>query len=115
FVREGASVLVTDILDELGEQTAAKLANDGGGAAYEHLDVSVEADWKTAVERCRSEFGPPDILVSNAYFFSLPPILGEDYATWKKSIAVNLDGHYLGFRAVLPGMIEQGDGRIIAI
>ena len=115
FVGEGASVLVTDILDELGEDTAARLVQSGGRAVYQHLDVTEEADWKAAVKRCTTEFGVPDVLVSNAYFFSLPPILGEDYATWKKSIAVNLDGHYLGFRAVLPGMIEKGDGRIIAI
>lgn len=115
YVGEGASVLVTDILDDLGEQTADAIRQRGGRAAYQHLDVSVEADWSAAVERCRVEFGVPDVLVSNAYFFSLPPILGEDPGTWQRSLDVNLTGHYLGFRAVLPGMIELGKGSIIAV
>jgi 3alpha(or 20beta)-hydroxysteroid dehydrogenase len=115
FVREGASVLVTDILDDVGEATAAALREEGGNAAYQHLDVTEEGDWAAAVERCRSEFGVPDVLVSNAYFFSLPPILGEDPVTWQRSIDVNLTGHYHGFRAVLPGMIELGHGSIVAI
>jgi 3alpha(or 20beta)-hydroxysteroid dehydrogenase len=116
FVEQGASVLLSDILDDLGQQTAAKLADQGYPAIYQHLDVTVESDWKAAVERCSSEFGGvPDVLVSNAYFFSLPPILGEDPETWGKSLDVNLTGHYHGFRAVLPGMIDKGKGSIIAI
>jgi 3alpha(or 20beta)-hydroxysteroid dehydrogenase len=115
FAREGAAVLVTDILDELGEETAASIGAGGGLAAYQHLDVASAPDWEAAVARCTDEFGVPDVLVSNAYFFSLPPILGEDPETWEKSIGVNLTGHYHGFRAVLPGMIERGSGSIIAI
>jgi 3alpha(or 20beta)-hydroxysteroid dehydrogenase len=112
---EGANVLVTDILDELGEETAAAIRADGGNAVYQHLDVASEDDWAAAVARCGEEFGAPNVLVSNAYYFSLPPILGEDPAIWEKSISINLTGHYLGFRAVLPGMIEAGEGNIIAI
>jgi NAD(P)-dependent dehydrogenase (short-subunit alcohol dehydrogenase family) len=115
FAQQGASVLITDILDDAGEQTAEEIRAAGGRAAYQHLDVSSESDWHAAVERCTAEFAAPNVLVSNAYFFSLPPILGEDPDTWEKSIAVNLTGHYHGFRAVLPGMIEQGSGSIIAI
>ena len=115
YVAEGASVLLTDILDEVGQATTDAIVKDGGRAVYQHLDVSVESDWASAVERCTSEFGVPGVLVSNAYFFSLPPILGEDPATWQKSLDVNLTGHYLGFRAVLPGMIAAGKGSIIGI
>jgi 3alpha(or 20beta)-hydroxysteroid dehydrogenase len=115
FAQEGASVLITDILDDLGEQTAGEIRAAGGRAAYQHLDVASEDDWRAAVDRATREFGVPNVLVSNAYFFSLPPILGEDPQTWEKSIGINLTGHYHGFRAVLPGMIELGSGSIIAI
>ena len=115
FAMEGASVLITDILDELGEQTAERIRGAGGLAVYQHLDVSSEEDWRAAVARAKSELGAVNVLVSNAYFFNLAPILGEDPATWERSIAVNLTGHYHGFRAVLPGMIERGGGSIIAI
>jgi 3alpha(or 20beta)-hydroxysteroid dehydrogenase len=116
FVEQGASVLTSDILDDVGEESTAKLRDQGYPAVYQHLDVTDEGDWHAGVERCESEFGSgPDVLVSNAYFFSLPPIIGEDPETWKKSLDVNLTGHYHGFRAVLPGMIDKGKGSIIAI
>jgi 3alpha(or 20beta)-hydroxysteroid dehydrogenase len=115
FVQEGASVLLSDILDEQGEQTAAALREAGGRAVYQHLDVSRADDWAAAVERCTAEFGVPNVLVSNAYYFALPPIMGEDPATWQRSLDVNLTGHYHGFRAVIPGMIAEGGGSIIAI
>lgn len=116
FVEQGASVLTSDILDDVGERSTAILRDQGYPAVYQHLDVTEEDDWRAGVERCKSEFGSrPDVLVSNAYFFSLPPILGEDPETWKKSIDVNLTGHYHGIRAVLPGMIDKGKGSIIAI
>jgi 3alpha(or 20beta)-hydroxysteroid dehydrogenase len=116
FVEQGASVLTSDILDDVGERSTAKLRDQGYPAVYQHLDVTEEGHWRAGVERCESEFGGgPDVLVSNAYFFSLPPILGEDPETWKKSLDVNLTGHYHGIRAVLPGMINKGKGSIIAI
>src|ERR1700748_1948920 len=95
YSAEGANVLITDILDDLGEETAAAITADGGKAVYQHLDVASEDDWAVAVARCADELGRPDVLVSNAYYFSLPPILGEDPATWEKSISINLTGHYL--------------------
>jgi NAD(P)-dependent dehydrogenase (short-subunit alcohol dehydrogenase family) len=115
FAAEGAQVLVTDILDELGAETAEGIRAAGGQAVYQHLDVTREQDWADAVARCTEEFAVPNVLVSNAYYFALPPILGEDPATWQASLDVNLTGHYLGFRAVLPGMIKQGAGSIVAI
>jgi NAD(P)-dependent dehydrogenase (short-subunit alcohol dehydrogenase family) len=115
YAQEGAKVMITDILDELGAETAAAIDDGSGRAVYQHLDVSSESDWAAAVARCTEELGAPDILVSNAYYFALPPILGEDPQTWEKSISVNLTGHYHGFRAVLPEMIERGGGNIIAI
>jgi 3alpha(or 20beta)-hydroxysteroid dehydrogenase len=115
FAQEGASVLITDILDDMGERVASAIQAEGGRAAYTHLDVTSVDDWEAAVEHCRREFGQPNVLMTNAYYFSLPPILGEDPQTWEKSIAVNLTGHYHGFRAVLPGMIENGGGSIIAV
>jgi NAD(P)-dependent dehydrogenase (short-subunit alcohol dehydrogenase family) len=115
FTQEGASVLVTDILDEQGEQTAAAIRDAGGRAVYQHLDVTSPADWAAAVERCTELFGAPNVLVSNAYYFALPPIMGEDPETWARSLDVNLTGHYHGFRAVIPAMIAQGKGSIIAI
>ena len=66
FCREGASVLVADIRDELGRETVASLESAGGRAAYVHLDVAAEPDWRAALERCTEAFGVPTVLVNNA-------------------------------------------------
>jgi NAD(P)-dependent dehydrogenase (short-subunit alcohol dehydrogenase family) len=115
FAEQGAAVLVTDIRDSQGARTAEAIAAAGGTAIYQRLDVTVEDDWAAAVERCRSELGTPNVLVSNACYIGLEPILSEDPESWRTSIEVNLTGHYLGFRAVLPTMIAQRAGSIIAI
>ena len=49
FAREGAKVVFGDILDESGKQVEAEIHEAGGEAAYVHLDVTREDDWRTAV------------------------------------------------------------------
>ena len=50
FAREGAAVILGDVLDDEGEQVAASITDAGGEATYVHLDVSDEDDWTKAVE-----------------------------------------------------------------
>ena len=61
FAREGAEVVVTDVLDDLGAQTAAEM-----GAKYLHLDVTSLADWESVAGYVSETFGRLDILVNNA-------------------------------------------------
>jgi NAD(P)-dependent dehydrogenase (short-subunit alcohol dehydrogenase family) len=116
FTREGAAVLVTDILDELGEATAQRLRDAGGTAAYQHLDVTQEADWKAAVERCATEFGrAPDVFVSNAFLWAPGTVADVAVEDWTRGLGVNLTGPFLGIRAVLPAMRAQGRGSIVTV
>jgi 3alpha(or 20beta)-hydroxysteroid dehydrogenase len=117
YVVEGAKVMVTDILDDLGQETAAALAADGM-AVYQRLDVAVESDWDIALERCEEELGPVDIFVSNAFSYGADnstPFIDMSLGQWQRGIDVNLTGPFLGTRAVLPRMIERGGGSIVAI
>ena len=66
FAREGAAVVIGDILDEEGEATAASIEGDGGRCRFVHLDVTQEVDWQTAVAEALSQFGSLDVLVNNA-------------------------------------------------
>src|SRR3546814_18185156 len=75
FVAEGASVLITDVLDEEGEAVAASL---GAAAAYRHLDVTSEDDWVAAAADCEERFGQVSILVTNAGILDLTPIPRAD-------------------------------------
>jgi 3alpha(or 20beta)-hydroxysteroid dehydrogenase len=115
FALEGASVLVTDILDELGEETAAAIRSEGGQAVYQRLDVTQEADWDAAVVRCAKEFGDVNVLVSNAFKFGGPAVGDLTNEQWHSGIAVNLTGPFYGIRAVLPTMRRNRSGTIVAI
>ena len=66
FVREGASVVLTDVVEEKGQRTAAQIRDQGGGATFVRLDVTSERDWVDAVEATVSTYGSLDVLVNNA-------------------------------------------------
>ena len=66
FCQEGASVVIGDVLEADGKALEAQISAKGGHIAFVRLDVTSEADWKTAVERAVSRFGKLDVLVNNA-------------------------------------------------
>ena len=70
----GAHVVLGDVLDEEGEETARALNGDGETAMYVHLDVSQEASWQGAVEATVERFGKLDILLNPLFHacFSIP-------------------------------------------
>ena len=116
FAREGAAVVIGDILDEEGEATAASIAADGGRCRYVHLDVTQEADWQAAVAEAVAQFGSLDVLVNNAGIGSSSfQIHEEPVELWDRTIDVNLKGVFLGTRAAVPAMLEAGGGSIINI
>lgn len=115
FVGQGARVLVTDVLDELGEAHAAALRQGGAEALYQRLDVTSVADWEAAVARCQEAFGGLDIFVSNAFRWSPGPLADLDPEDWQRGIDVNLTGPFLGMRAAIPVMREQGKGAIVNV
>lgn len=116
FAREGAAVVIGDILDEEGETTAASIASDGGRCRYMHLDVTQQADWQAAVADAVSQFGSLDVLVNNAGIGSNSfEIHEEPVEMWDRTIDVNLKGVFLGTRTAVPAMLEAGGGSIINI
>ena len=66
FAREGAQVVIADIKDEIGEQTAAEIRAEGGEALYVHLDVTDEGAWIAAIGAAVDRFGKLDVLVDAA-------------------------------------------------
>ncbi len=111
FVEEGAKVLVTDVLDDLGEDVAADL---GDQATYCHLDVSQPDDWARAIAQCDARFGPVDALVNNAAILDVGPIATMDFDTLTRIVMVNQVGAYLGIQSVIPSMRDRG-GSIINV
>ncbi len=107
LVAEGASVVIADVLDEVGQETAASL---GDKARYIHLDVTKAIDWKAAVELAVSEFGALDVLVNNAGILMVASIEQFTEDQWDTIIDVNLKGQFLGIQAAIPALKESTRG-----
>ena len=112
FAAEGASVVITDVLDAEAKQTAADI---GAAATFHHHDVTVEAEWTSVVDAVLAEHGQIDVLVNNAGIFQVLPLLMTTEADYRKVIDVNQIGVFLGMKAVLPHMIERQRGSVINI
>ena len=73
FAEEGANVVLTDVLDEEGERTAAQV-----GGAFLHHDVTDEEQWAAAVARAVELHGGLDVLVNNAGIYVETSLVGGD-------------------------------------
>ncbi len=110
FAQEGAIVVLADVLDEQGEQTAAEL-----GVEYQHLDVTSEQEWEAVVADVVARHGRLDVLVNNAAIWFGSKIISTDTAQYQKLIDVNQKGVFLGMRAVAPAMSAAKSGAIVNI
>lgn len=115
FAAEGASVVVTDVLVEPGEEVAAQLRDQGYNAIFQKLDVTSQADWAAAVEVAVDSFGKLTTLVNNAGIFNNFGVDEISVDDWNKVIAVNLTGVFLGMKAALPELEKTGNGTIVNI
>jgi NAD(P)-dependent dehydrogenase (short-subunit alcohol dehydrogenase family) len=106
MAQAGAKVVVGDVLDERGRQTAGAINAAGGQAEYVHLDVTNEADWIAAVGVATSKFGKLDILVNNAGVFIGKGIEEISLDEWNKLVAVNMTGVFLGTRTAAQALRE---------
>jgi len=113
FAKEGAAVTLADVLDDDGERVAASIADTGGQAIYQHLDVRDEDGWRAAVQRTVDEFGALQILINNAGIFRFGRI--EDLALddYLEVIQINQVGVLLGMKAAIPALRAAGGGAIV--
>ncbi|MFN3650915.1 MAG: SDR family NAD(P)-dependent oxidoreductase [Armatimonadota bacterium] len=99
------------------EAVAAEARSAGAGASLPlTADVTDPAAWAAAVEAVEQELGPAELLVNNAGTFSaIGPLWEADPDAWWADVTVSLRGVQLGCRAVLPGMLARGRGRIVNV
>jgi 3alpha(or 20beta)-hydroxysteroid dehydrogenase len=110
FVEEGASVVVADVLDDLGRELAAEL---GDRSRFVHLDVTSETGWTEAVDFAVEHFGHLDALVNNAGVGSGGLIQDTSPDEFWRVVRVNQVGVFLGMRASAPAIIDAGGGTIV--
>ena len=115
FAREGASVVIADLLEDEGRRVEAEVNESGGEAAFVRTDVTVEADWERVVGQTVSRFGRLDILVNNAGISSgaFEDTLGTE--GWQRIMDVNATGVFLGTKHAIPEMQKLGGGSIVNI
>jgi len=110
FAREGAKVVIADVLEHEGQQVAEGI---GASARFELLDVTKEESWAAVVAATIREFGTLDILVNNA---GISGSAEQDfYSTeaWHRIMAVNATGVFFGTKCAIPAMVANGRGSIV--
>lgn len=112
FAREGAKVVVADILEAEGKAVAKQIVSDGGDAIFVALDVTSEAQWQAAINETVSRYARLDILVNNAGLSgAVPDRMDVDY--FDKLMAVNARGNFLGMKTAISQMQKAGGGSIV--
>jgi len=112
FHAEGASVLLTDVLDAEGQALAKSL---GKNALYQSLDVTSEDGWQAAMAKVQEAFGRLDILVNNAGVLRVGPLETLALADYMRTIQINQVGCFLGMRSAIEPMRAAGGGAIVNI
>ena len=112
FAAEGATVVLTDVLDAEGERTAAQIPR----ASYMHLDVRSEAGWQATVDAVLARHAQIDVLVNNAGIDLAKRFELTTLEEFERIVAINQTGVFLGMRTVGRAMIAaQRGGSIINI
>jgi NAD(P)-dependent dehydrogenase (short-subunit alcohol dehydrogenase family) len=114
FVREGAKLILADVVEEGGQETLGMLKQDGADAIFVKTDVSSWADVEAMVAKGVEEYGRLDCAFNNA------GIEGEGGQThecskenWNRVMAINLTGVWLCMKAEIAQMLKQGGGGAI--
>ena len=110
FAREGAKVVIADVLEHEGRQVADAI---GAAARFEKLDVTNEENWAAVVAATTQQFGKLDVLVNNA---GISGSAEQDfYSTeaWHRIMAINATGVFFGIKHAIPAMVASGGGSIV--
>lgn len=117
FAQEGASIVVTDVMEKEGEETARAIRDAGGQAIFVKADVANEQEVRHMVSSAIDAFGHVDVLYNNAGI--MPPddagVTDLAEATWDRILDINLKSAFLCSKYTIPHMIQQGKGSIINV
>jgi NAD(P)-dependent dehydrogenase (short-subunit alcohol dehydrogenase family) len=112
FAREGARVMIADLLDKEGQEAAKSI---GDAARFLKLDVTDEAQWQAVIAATERELGKLDILVNNAGISgTYQPDLTSTEA-WDRVMDINAKGVFLGMKHGVPALKRAGGGAIVNI
>jgi len=113
FIREGASVVIGDILHDIAQELAKKLNQSGARATAVKTDATKKSDAENLVATAVKEFGKIDILVNAAGITQDILLVDIDEAAWDRMLEVNAKSVYLTIKAAMPHMVAARYGKII--
>ncbi len=115
FAQEGARIVIADVNDAGGQETADMVAQAGSNAVYVRTDVSKAGDCQQMIAKAEQEFGRLDILFNNAGIMHGDD--GDAVSTsekiWDLTLDINLRGVFLGCKFGIPALQRSGGGSII--
>ena len=113
FAKEGAKIVIGDLLEDEGRKVEAEINETGGECLFVPLDVTDEDQWKQAVAATVARFGKLDVLINNAGIFRNNPVEETSSDEWDLVMDINAKGVFLGAKAAIPAMRRAGGGSII--
>ncbi|MCA1765595.1 MAG: gluconate 5-dehydrogenase [Desulfobulbaceae bacterium] len=111
----GAKIIVNNTNPEKREAAKKEYAKKGIDVSTYQLNVTDEAAVEETVAKMEQEVGPIDILVNNAGIIKRIPILEMKADEFREVLDIDLTGPFIMSKAIVPGMIERGHGKIINI
>lgn len=115
FAEEGARVMVAELDEAAGEETAEAIRIAGGQASFHLTDVADAAAVERMVEAAVAELGSVHVLVNNAAAFVFGRVEEASAEDWAKVLGVNVLGYTHTVRAVLPHLRAAGGGAIVNV
>lgn len=115
LAREGATALVADINGQAAEAVAAEIVSAGGKAEPLTLDVTDEQAWRRTMEQILDRHGRLDVVVNNAGVSFGKPVAEMSLQEWRRVLAVNLDGVFLGTKHGILALQTREGGSIVNV
>ena len=115
FAKEGARVVVADVLGKEAEAVAADIRASGGNAIAAAIDVTSEPEWVALIGKTLATYGRIDILVNNAGISGSSVGDPDGLEGWQRVIAVNQTSVFLGTKLAAEQMAKTGGGSIVNI
>jgi 3(or 17)beta-hydroxysteroid dehydrogenase len=115
FAKAGASVIVSDLNLTAAQAVTREIDVDGAIVLPLRLDVTKEEDWQHLTEKVLADHGRLDVLVNNAGVSFAKPLEAMSLDEWRRVMAVNLDGVFLGTKHGITAMKKRNGGSIVNV
>jgi len=114
FAREGAKIVVADVVVDGGEETVSLIKKTGGEASFIKADVAKAAEVEALINTAVATYGRLDCAHNNAGIAGRSATVADDTEeNWDRILAINLKGVWLCMKYEIPQMLKQGSGAIV--